>query len=492
MNVTPATPDARSRTSHHRTVLEAWPSSRHAGLPLGEAARHPRHLTMRPLPWLLVDGVLWAVAFLACLGLLLIVRNGSSFPNASVFLIPSTVSLVASWLVGAYDRDTDFLSLRFASESLIAGAAATVVGAGGVALFGSYGMPGQPSRFLLMAAPMVFTGLSVLARRRVLGSLLEGDALRILLIGNASAERRLDDGLRLANRGCRLARIDPDDLDRETLKAHVHASDLDDFSRPVTPIVVLGPDAGARLSAFTPVLAALHASGVPVYSWQSFWTQRLRLLDLAHDPTQWLFERDFLHLRASAFWQLKRLLDLVVSAAALTLTAPLCALVWVAIRFDSPGPAFFRQQRVGFRGREFSICKFRTMRLHAERDGSLTSPNDPRLTRLGQFLRRTRIDEIPQLYNVLRGEMSLVGPRPEWTVCVADYEHKLPGYHLRHLAKPGLTGWAQVNYPYGQNLQDAANKLAFDLHYVTHASLVLDCSILLKTLYVVLGRIGGR
>jgi len=150
------------------------------------------------------------------------------------------------------------------------------------------------------------------------------------------------------------------------------------------------------------------------------------------------------------------------------------------------------QPRAGFRGREFSICKFRTMRLHAERDGTTTAPGDGRITRLGHWLRRSRIDEIPQLFNVLRGDMSLVGPRPEWTLCVAEYEDKLPGYHLRHLAKPGLTGWAQVNYPYGEGIEDAACKLSFDLHYVTHASLVLDCSILLKTLYVVIGRIGGR
>lgn len=448
---------------------------------------------MRPLPWLVADLALWALAFGACLGLLIVVRNGSSLPNSSVFLIPCTISLLAGWLVGAYDRDTDFMSLRFSSESLIAGVAATIVGAGGVALFGSYGMPGQPSRFLLMAAPMVFTLLSVLARRRLLGSSLEGEAMRLVLLGDEAARDRLESGLQLAGRGFRLLRLDTAGLDRPTLEAHLHAPELEG---PATGLaataIVLGPDSSGRLAGFAPVLASLHASGVPVYSWQSFWSQRLRMLDLADDPTQWLFERDFLHLQASAFWQLKRLLDLIVATVGLVLTAPLCALVWLAIRLDSPGPAFFRQQRVGFRGREFSICKFRTMRLHAERDGSTTAPGDPRITRLGHFLRRTRLDEIPQLYNVLRGDMSLVGPRPEWTICVAEYEDKLPGYHLRHLAKPGLTGWAQVNYPYGEGIEDAACKLAFDLHYVTHASLVLDCSILLKTLYVVIGRIGGQ
>jgi exopolysaccharide biosynthesis polyprenyl glycosylphosphotransferase len=448
---------------------------------------------MRPLPWLLADVALWSVAFAACLGLLVLVRNGSSLPNSSVFVIPCAMSLLAGWLVGAYDRDTDFVSLRFASESLIAGLAATALGAGGVALFGSYGLPGQPSRFLLMAAPMVFTGLSVMARRRLLGSFLESQRLRLVLIGAPRDQERLEAGLRLAGRGYSLARLDPTNLNRAALESSLQGDAPAEADPTYSSLaLVLGPDAAERLGKLTPVLASLHASGVPVYSWQSFWMQRLRMLDLSDNPTHWLFERDFRHLHHSAFWQLKRLLDIVVAVTSLIVTAPLCAIVWMAIRLDSQGPAFFRQPRVGLRGREFSICKFRTMRLHSEKAGSTTTLDDPRITRLGHFLRRTRIDEIPQLLNVLRGEMSLVGPRPEWTVCVAEYEEQLPGYHLRHLAKPGLTGWAQVNYPYGAGLEDAACKLAFDLHYVTHASLVLDCSILLKTLYVVFGRIGGR
>jgi lipopolysaccharide/colanic/teichoic acid biosynthesis glycosyltransferase len=216
------------------------------------------------------------------------------------------------------------------------------------------------------------------------------------------------------------------------------------------------------------------------------------MLDLGCDPTQWLLSQEFRHVETSAFSQIKRLMDIGLAGTALIVTAPLCALVWIAIRLDSPGPAVFRQQRIGLRGREFTIFKFRTMTLNAEKAGATTTVGDARITRLGHLLRRSRIDEIPQLINIVRGDMSLVGPRPEWTVCVNNYQDVLPGYHLRHLAKPGLTGWAQVNYPYGEGVEDAAHKLAFDLHYVTHASLVLDCSIFLKTLYVVLGRIGGR
>ena len=246
--------------------------------------------------------------------------------------------------------------------------------------------------------------------------------------------------------------------------------------------LVLAPSAGALLSDLSPFLVSLHTTQLPVYTWQAFWRQRVRMHDV-HDPsTAWLFDRDFRLNTTSVYWHLKRLFDLTLATAGLLL----------ASRLGSPGPALFRQQRIGFRGKPFTIYKFRTMKLNSEAAGTTTSPGDSRITRLGHFLRRSRIDEIPQLFNVLKGDMSFVGPRPEWTVCVDLYEQQLPYYHLRHLVKPGLTGWAQVNYPYGQDVYDARNKLSFDLHYVTHASLVLDSTIILKTLYVVMGRIGGR
>jgi lipopolysaccharide/colanic/teichoic acid biosynthesis glycosyltransferase len=255
--------------------------------------------------------------------------------------------------------------------------------------------------------------------------------------------------------------------------------------------LILGPSAAPVATTCSPVLAALHASWLPVYSWTAFWTQRLRMLDLA-GSSHWLFEKDFRHMSTSVFWHVKRMLDILVSSLGLILTAPLSLLTWIAIRLSSPGPAIFRQERVGLPGHSFTIYKFRTMHLNSEQAGTTTTPGDSRVTRLGQFLRRTRLDEIPQLLNILRGDMSVVGPRPERTLCVQQYEDKVPCYHLRHLAKPGLTGWAQVNFPYGESVEDAARKLSFDLFYVTHASLALDCSIILRTLYTVICRIGGR
>lgn len=443
------------------------------------------------MPWLIIDSLLWIFSFVACLGFVNIARSGSSFPNISVILIPFAVSLVAAWLIGAYDRDTDFASLRFSAESFLAGMAATFLGSAGVVLFGSYGLSGQPSRFLLLAAPLIFAGLSVLTRRTFAGRTHGRSHLKLILLGDQHVENRLRHGLGLRGRSFDLIRFDPLDLSPDALQARIEALTWSDrASEQIAPKLILSPGAEAVVSGA--ILAHLHVTGLTVYTWQSFWSQRLRMLDLGCDPTQWLLSQEFRHVETSAFSQIKRLMDICFAGAALLLAAPLCALVWAAIQLDSPGPAIFRQRRIGLRGREFTIFKFRTMNLNAEKAGATTTVGDPRITRLGSLLRRTRIDEIPQLVNIVRGDMSLVGPRPEWTVCVDNYQDVLPGYHLRHLAKPGLTGWAQVNYPYGEGVEDAAHKLAFDLHYVTHASLVLDCSIFLKTLYVVLGRIGGR
>jgi lipopolysaccharide/colanic/teichoic acid biosynthesis glycosyltransferase len=165
----------------------------------------------------------------------------------------------------------------------------------------------------------------------------------------------------------------------------------------------------------------------------------------------------------------------------------------LAIKLDSPGPVLYRQERAGLRDRRFTLCKFRSMRVDAERLGPVwASQHDPRITRVGSFIRKVRIDELPQLINVLRGEMSLVGPRPERPHFVAQLASSIPYYSCRSLVKPGLTGWAQVNYPYGASIEDARMKLSYDLYYVKHRSLLLDVLILFSTVRVVLFQEGAR
>lgn len=184
----------------------------------------------------------------------------------------------------------------------------------------------------------------------------------------------------------------------------------------------------------------------------------------------------------------KRALDLVFSTLLLLVALPFIPFVVLAIKLDSKGPVLFFQTRVGLLGRPFTAIKFRTMRVEAESDGVArwAQKNDPRITRVGRLLRKTRIDEIPQLWNVLRSEMSVIGPRPERPEFVRNLEQDIPFYNERHLVKPGLTGWAQVRFRYGSSVADSFKKLEYDFYYIKNRSIPLDVAILLKTVSIVL------
>lgn len=188
----------------------------------------------------------------------------------------------------------------------------------------------------------------------------------------------------------------------------------------------------------------------------------------------------------------KRALDSALVLALLPVWLPLSLLVAVAVKLDSPGPALFSQIRTGLQGRPFRIYKFRSMRHTTQSDAQFAQADDPRITRLGHFLRRTRLDEIPQLWNVLRGHMSLIGPRPEQEKFVQQFAQQIPSYPYRHLVRPGLTGWAQVQQGYAASADETAIKLSYDLYYVQHYSLAMDLLIALKTIRTVLTGRGAR
>lgn len=189
----------------------------------------------------------------------------------------------------------------------------------------------------------------------------------------------------------------------------------------------------------------------------------------------------------------KRLVDILVSSGGLLMLFPLFVFVAFMIKLDSPGPVIYRQARVGLRGRPFLIWKFRSMRQDAEKLGpQWAQADDPRVSRVGRWLRKMRIDESPQLVNVLRGQMSLVGPRPERPVFVQDLRKIIPYYDLRHIIRPGITGWAQVRFRYGASEEDAHMKLQYDLYYVKRQSVALDMRILVQTVRVMLVGEGAR
>jgi sugar transferase (PEP-CTERM system associated) len=208
-------------------------------------------------------------------------------------------------------------------------------------------------------------------------------------------------------------------------------------------------------------------------------------------PSQLIFAEGFAARPAKR--RLKRLLDLVFAATGLLLAAPLMILAAVAILVDSPGPILYRQLRSGELGHPFTLYKFRSMRIDAEALGAkFAEENDPRVTRVGRWIRKTRIDELPQLWNVLRGEMSMVGPRPERPVFIAQLEQQVPYFKQRLYVKPGLTGHAQVRCRYGETAEDHLEKLQYDLYYIKSHSVMFDLSIMLDTIKVVLLRIGAR
>jgi exopolysaccharide biosynthesis polyprenyl glycosylphosphotransferase len=234
-------------------------------------------------------------------------------------------------------------------------------------------------------------------------------------------------------------------------------------------------------------------AGLRVLSAVEFAEARTSRVDLAALAPGWL---DALPAgrAAAAQARLRRGIDVAGSLALLTLTLPLLLLTALAIRLDSPGPVLYRQERVGRNGRVFTLLKFRSMRADAEAPGSprWAAARDDRVTRVGRFIRLTRIDEIPQAINVLRGDMALVGPRPERPAFVEQLSRVIPHYQARASVRPGITGWAQVNYPYGASVEDARMKLAYDLYYVKHRSLFLDLLILVATVRVVLFQEGSR
>jgi exopolysaccharide biosynthesis polyprenyl glycosylphosphotransferase len=206
-----------------------------------------------------------------------------------------------------------------------------------------------------------------------------------------------------------------------------------------------------------------------------------------------LLEQGFSLYSKEVVRKLKRTMDILIALLLLILLWPLMLVAVMLIKKDSPGPAIFKQTRVGEGKKEFTLYKFRSMVQNAETNGAMwAQKDDPRITQLGHWLRTTRIDELPQLINVIKGDMSLVGPRPERPEFVRDLEQEIPYYYIRHTVKPGITGWAQIMYPYGSTHEDALKKLEYELYYIKNMSLLLDVKILCRTIGVMVFGEGAR
>lgn len=258
-------------------------------------------------------------------------------------------------------------------------------------------------------------------------------------------------------------------------------------------MIVLLPDAPVDDDIAHNLLEAkLH--GAMVVDIRSFYEHVVQRLPLSQINDEWLLQTEGFSLNTrGSLRRLKRALDVLISLSLLLLTLPLTLLTALLVRLESPGPVIYRQDRVGLHEKEFTVYKFRSMCSDAEKNGAVwAAQNDARVTRVGKIIRKTRIDELPQLWNVLKGDMSFIGPRPERMPFVRELKKTIPYYGLRHTVKPGLTGWAQVCYPYGASEDDARRKLEYDLYYIKNMSILLDINIIFKTIGVVLFPRGAR
>jgi len=289
----------------------------------------------------------------------------------------------------------------------------------------------------------------------------------------------------------------------------VHVSHPDSFKSPIPNLTIrysdekkiLGEDKWRELildPSYRPSqldakkLVNFRLSGTPVVSLSDYYERHWFKIPVHHIGDEWFLSSQGFSLMGSAFsLRLKRLVDIVLSLFLLIVSSPVMLIAYSCVRLTSKGGAIFSQARVGLNGKEFKIYKLRTMYQHAESEGAKwAAEGDPRITKIGDFLRRSRIDELPQCWNVLKGEMSFIGPRPERPEFTKKLAEEIPYYELRHLVKPGLSGWAQVMYPYGASVHDALKKLEYDLYYIKHQSFLLDLNIMLRTVMVVFRRQG--
>ena len=238
----------------------------------------------------------------------------------------------------------------------------------------------------------------------------------------------------------------------------------------------------------TEKLLQYKLEGLQYYNYLEFYETYENKLPISHLSPQWFLENTGFEIYHNNFnLKAKRLLDLLFALLIGIFAAPVIVLAAIIVKLESKGPIFFIQERIGEGNKKFNIVKFRSMTTDAEKDGpQWASKNDNRVTKFGKIMRATRIDELPQLWNVLRGEMSFVGPRPEREFFIQQLEKEIPYYNLRHTVKPGLTGWAQVMYPYGASVEDAYRKLQYDLYYIKHHSIPFDVKVLLKTVTIVI------
>jgi sugar transferase (PEP-CTERM system associated) len=401
--------------------------------------------------------------------------------------------LAALIAVGVYGSEA-LRSLRFAGARLLVAVSLAII----ALAFLDFLLPGSTFWRSTLFYAMGLSIALLMVNRLIVGGILGASAFRrrVLVLGAGPRAARLKQlGERPESGFAIVGYVDMGEGQPRVEQA-IQRGAIEDLSRFVADLaaseVVLALEERRNALPLKDLLR-IKTAGVHVNDFSSFMERETGRVDLDTLNPSWLIFSDGFSSGRALSSVAKRLFDIAASGLLLALTFPLIALFAALVKLDSRGPAFFRQQRVGLYGQPFTLLKLRSMRTDAEAGGARwASEDDPRVTRIGRFIRKVRIDELPQVWTVLKGEMSFVGPRPEVPAFVDDLEDKLPFYGERHMVKPGITGWAQINYPYGASIEDARRKLEYDLYYAKNYTPFLDLLILLQTLRVVLWPEGAR
>jgi len=412
-------------------------------------------------------------------------------------LIQLAVIVTSLYFIGGYDRAVEKLTLSYAAEHVLALTAAAAVSAMLIYSAATFDQTMKPSRGVLLLSFAIFLPVSLAYRRWIRQYVVASSAGRsFLVIGGGAAAARFYEAYKKSPNGQQLEFVDVNDGrvgqpiagEGSPIVQGNLAAKLNNLGNRYSGII-LADRANSLNTQLLERLVHAQFQETRVYTLESFYETQWRYLPLGIVDPFWPLQTGFQLARTSPYHYLKRLFDIVASATALIVCSPLFVFVPLLIWVEDGSPVFFRQERVGRDGRRFILFKFRTMHRQSnerEEEDIYTREGDRRVTSVGRWLRKLRLDELPQLWNALKGDISLIGPRPEWSKCAERYEQTIPFYHFRHLVKPGITGWAQVNYPYGESDEDAVEKLKYDLYYIRHYSLKLDAMIVLKTLYTML------
>jgi exopolysaccharide biosynthesis polyprenyl glycosylphosphotransferase len=446
--------------------------------------------------YLFLDVVSWLAIYRVAGWLRYDAFYATPFQFFVVNLIQLGVIVAALYFVGGYDRSVEKLALGYAAEHILAITAAALVSAMLIYSAATFDQTMKPSRGVLLLSFAIFLPLSLAYRRWIRQYVVASSAGRsFLVIGGGATAARFYEAYKKSSNGQQLEFVDVNEEhvgrpiagEGSPIVQGNLASKLDNLNSRYRGIILAGRASSLNAQLLERLVHAQFQE-TRVYTLESFYETEWRYLPLGIVDPFWPLQTGFQLARTSPYHYLKRVFDLLASTTALVICSPLFILVPLFIWLGDGTPVFFRQERVGRDGKRFILFKFRTMRCRGDQpcEDIYTREGDPRVTRVGRWLRKLRLDELPQLWNAFKGDISLIGPRPEWSKCAERYEQSIPFYHFRHLVKPGITGWAQVNYPYGESDEDAVEKLKYDLYYIRHYSLKLDAMIVLKTLYTML------